>query len=78
MFLKKRGINFNEGRKNWGSNKNSRRSLVAKDYRIVMMFGDNLGDFIDGSDNKNSSEHRMAVTKNISRCGAIIGLCSKP
>ncbi len=52
-----------KGEKGWGSNKNSRRSLIAEDYRIVMMFGDNLGDFIDGSDNKNSSEHRMEVTK---------------
>ena len=41
---------------NWGSNKNSRRSLVAENYRIVMMIGDNLGDFVDGSDNKASAE----------------------
>ena len=27
------------------------------------MFGDNLGDFIDGSDNKNSSDHRTTATK---------------
>ena len=69
--LEKLGFIFKEGKdqllmkgeKGWGSNKNSRRSLIAEDYRIVMMFGDNLGDFIDGSDNKNSSEHRMEVTK---------------
>ena len=52
-----------KGEKGWGSNKNSRRALIAEDYRIVMMFGDNLGDFVDGSDNKNSSVHRMTVTK---------------
>ena len=63
VFKEKRDQLLMKGEKNWGSNKNSRRSLIAKDYRIVMMFGDNLGDFIDGSDNKNSSEHRMAVTK---------------
>ena len=35
--------------------------MIARDYRIVMLFGDNLGDFIDGSDNKIHS--RMKVTK---------------
>ena len=43
---------------NWGSNKNSRRSLVAENYRIVMMVGDNLGDFVDGSNNKATAEIR--------------------
>ena len=68
--LEKLGFVFKEdkdqllmkGEKGWGSNKNSRRALIAEDYRIVMMFGDNLGDFVDGSDNKNSSDHRMTVT----------------
>ncbi len=31
----------------WGSAKGTRRSFIAKDYRIVLMFGDNLGDFTD-------------------------------
>ncbi|MBS0220143.1 MAG: 5-nucleotide phosphatase [Proteobacteria bacterium] len=31
----------------WGSQKGSRRAVIAKDYRILLNFGDNLGDFDD-------------------------------
>ncbi|MBT3470875.1 MAG: hypothetical protein HOK49_06830 [Opitutae bacterium] len=31
----------------WGSDKTSRREVVARDYRVLMMFGDNLGDFLE-------------------------------
>ena len=51
---------------NWGSNKNSRRSLVAENYRIVMMIGDNFGDFVDGSDNKATAEIRLNAAKKYS------------
>ncbi|MCF8466496.1 MAG: hypothetical protein K9G33_03770 [Sneathiella sp.] len=34
----------------WGSNKSTRRTHVAKDYRIVLMVGDNLGDFVEARD----------------------------
>lgn len=33
--------------KAWGSAKGTRRAAVAKDHRIIMMFGDNFGDFVD-------------------------------
>ena len=42
-------------REEWGSNKNTRRQHVAKDYRIVMMIGDNLGDFVDDDENSSST-----------------------
>lgn len=32
----------------WGSAKGSRRQFVAERYRVLMMVGDNLGDFLDG------------------------------
>lgn len=32
----------------WGSEKKSRREQIAKRYRIVMLFGDDLGDFLPG------------------------------
>jgi 5'-nucleotidase (lipoprotein e(P4) family) len=32
----------------WGSAKSTRRAAIAKDYRIVLLVGDNLGDFSDG------------------------------
>jgi 5'-nucleotidase (lipoprotein e(P4) family) len=31
----------------WTSDKTSRREMVARDYRVLMMFGDNLGDFLE-------------------------------
>ncbi len=31
----------------WGSKKSSRRTVVAKDYRVLLNFGDNFGDFDD-------------------------------
>ena len=31
----------------WGSQKGTRRTVIAKDYRILLNFGDNLGDFDD-------------------------------
>jgi acid phosphatase len=31
----------------WGSKKGSRRAVVAKDYRILLLLGDNFGDFVD-------------------------------
>ena len=34
-------------REGWGSAKSSRRAVVAKDYRVLLMIGDNLGDFVD-------------------------------
>jgi 5'-nucleotidase (lipoprotein e(P4) family) len=31
----------------WGSAKSTRRAVIAKDYRILLNFGDNFGDFDD-------------------------------
>ena len=31
----------------WGSAKGTRRTVIAKDYRILLSFGDNFGDFDD-------------------------------
>lgn len=35
-----------DGRPEWNSDKTSRRAAIAKNYRVVMLFGDNAGDFI--------------------------------
>jgi 5'-nucleotidase (lipoprotein e(P4) family) len=34
------------GRPEWGSDKTSRRQLVASDYRVLLLIGDDLGDFV--------------------------------
>jgi len=31
----------------WGSKKGSRRAVIAKDYRVLLLLGDNFGDFVD-------------------------------
>ena len=33
--------------KDWGSRKSTRRAFIAKDYRVLLNFGDNFGDFDD-------------------------------
>lgn len=33
----------------WGSDKGTRRASVARDHRILLLVGDNLGDFVDGA-----------------------------
>lgn len=43
----------------WGSAKGTRDQVVAKGYRVLMMLGDNLGDFTD--DYKGTPEQRLAV-----------------
>ncbi|GLQ06735.1 5'-nucleotidase, lipoprotein e(P4) family [Sneathiella chinensis] len=34
-------------KEDWGSEKSTRRAHVAKDYRVLLLLGDNLGDFVD-------------------------------
>lgn len=37
-------------RGDWGSDKGTRRQAVARDYRILLLIGDALGDFVSGDD----------------------------
>ena len=32
----------------WGSKKGTRRTVITQTYRLVMIVGDNFGDFVDG------------------------------
>ena len=43
----------------WGSAKATRRAAVAADFRVIMMFGDNFGDFTDDIDG--SIDERLEV-----------------
>lgn len=43
----------------WSSNKTSRRAFIAQKYRIIMLCGDNFGDFL-GIDDK-SQDERIAL-----------------
>jgi 5'-nucleotidase (lipoprotein e(P4) family) len=43
----------------WGSAKSTRRAYIAKDYRLLLLIGDNLGDFTDAY--KETIEERRNV-----------------
>lgn len=43
----------------WGSAKGTRRAVVAKDYRVLLLVGDNFGDFSDGY--KGTEDERLAL-----------------
>ena len=43
----------------WKSAKGTRRAFVAKDYRVLLMLGDNLGDFVD--DYQTSETQRLKI-----------------
>jgi len=43
----------------WGSAKGTRRAVIAKHYRILLLVGDNFGDFTD--DYKGSEADRLSV-----------------
>lgn len=36
-------------REEWGSDKTTRRAHIARDYRVVLLFGDDLNDFVSGA-----------------------------
>ena len=38
---------FARKKPDWGSAKGTRRAFIAKDYRVLLMLGDNFGDFTD-------------------------------
>ena len=52
------------GENDWGSNKSSRRRLVSEQYRVLMLIGDNLGDFVDAEDNILSPDQRKGIVQN--------------
>jgi len=45
----------------WGRDKTSRRAFVAEKYRVIMLFGDNLGDFV--ADTVKTQEARSVLTE---------------
>jgi acid phosphatase len=48
----------------WGSEKKSRRELIAEHYRVLMLFGDDLGAFLpNGKKNISAEQRNELVTK---------------
>lgn len=55
-------------RSGWTSEKINRRQFVAKNYRILMLFGDNLNDFLPADDITNE-QRKQLVDKHRQRFG---------
>ena len=51
------------GENNWDSNKGPRRELIGEKYRVLLMVGDNLGDFVDAKDNNLSPKQRKEIVR---------------
>ena len=51
------------GENNWNSNKGPRRTLVGDEYRVLLMVGDNLGDFVDAKDNNLNPINRKNIVE---------------
>ncbi|KAA3601571.1 MAG: acid phosphatase [Calditrichaeota bacterium] len=62
--VKKEEILLRYEREEWGSEKISRRQEIAKDYRVLMLFGDDLGDFIPEVKKKITFEQRFELVEN--------------
>ena len=52
------------GENNWDSDKGPRRTLVGNEYRVLLLVGDNLGDFVDAKDNNLSPNNRKNIVEN--------------
>ncbi|HEV7920037.1 MAG TPA: HAD family acid phosphatase [Thermoanaerobaculia bacterium] len=55
--------------KGWTSDKSSRRAFVASDHQLLMLFGDDLNDFVNTA-GKTVAQRRQLVADNASRLGA--------
>ena len=55
-------------RDDWGSAKGTRLEFVAKDYRVLLLLGDNYGDFTDDADGS-EAEREASLRKNIAHIG---------
>jgi acid phosphatase len=51
------------GENNWDSDKGPRRALVGSEYRVLIMVGDNLGDFVDAKENNLIASKRKNIVK---------------
>ena len=52
------------GENYWDSDKGPRRTLVGNAYRVLLLVGDNLGDFVDAKDNNLSPNNRKNIVEN--------------
>ena len=66
-------------RDEWTSDKTSRRQFIAETHRVVMVFGDNLGDFIARADAKGSPDERhLSALRHSDRWGKVWFMLPNP
>jgi acid phosphatase len=65
-FDEDRDVLLMRGENGWGSSKVSRRALVAKDYRVILLVGDQLGDFISLEESTLDSQSRRKLAEKYS------------
>jgi acid phosphatase len=51
-------------KEDWGSKKGTRRTVITENYRLVMVVGDNFGDFMDGYKGSIEERHALAAANN--------------
>ena len=51
-----------KGENGWGSEKTSRRTLIAENYRIILMVGDQITDFISLEESSVSMDARLQLS----------------
>jgi acid phosphatase len=54
---------LSKGENDWPSDKSSRRELVAQNYRIILLLGDDINDFVAGARTKNPAPRQALVRK---------------
>ena len=55
-------------KEDWTSKKGTRRDFVSKDYRVLLLLGDNYGDFSDDS-GKSEAERQASLEANMAHVG---------
>jgi acid phosphatase len=45
----------------WGSKKGTRRAVITQSYRLIMVVGDNFGDFVDGYKGSRQERHALSA-----------------
>jgi acid phosphatase len=58
----------NKEKEDWTSKKGTRRAFVAKDYRILLLIGDNYGDFSDDA-SKSEADRLASLNANMAHIG---------
>jgi acid phosphatase len=59
---------MNKEKEDWTSKKGTRRAFIAKDYRVLLLVGDNYGDFSDDAGGS-EAERLASLEKNMTHIG---------